>query len=654
VRNGFSTNWAIIVLLATSILFLSTSLSFAMTDVTDKVQLEETSWRKDHKTKTKYVDVSIKNTSQNVLWTPIIKVVIEDLSDSRITVANADGTTGDGKPFFEYAAPGRLGIGKSTDSKEWMFAFPKSKVKLGHKLSYTARVWGCTDADSDGYYLEADCGTAADCNDSAPLIKPDAEEICDQTDNNCDGQIDEGVTITYYVDEDGDGYGRSTITKEACSQPDHYVLNSDDCNDDDPYWWKSDSNGNCELSGYLDCSYPYEMYDKNCHPPVTDVVTKLAGLTEDHPNGVTFDKDYFSWRYQIRPGEALEDSSKTHLQSIQYTELKYPDEYERETERRLIVTMSDETNNHATVSLVWINNFASEDGYSDEVRDQSDLTWFPDIQDYNHAGGSQLIGEYLFVALEDFNGAQSDPRTGVWRIERGSDSVRYQYSFEVITGDAHHTAVGITKLSDETYLAAACVVKGCDTIRFFKSAGTSLSVDDSPLFVFVDEWERPNPMGWASCGDPQNINMVVDATGDIYVVMFGMKMIVDLIDLGIPCGTGEHDDHIYVYKLNKNGKDIGLEFMGFGDIDAGGNNCECITADFDWPPTQICRPCGFVCPIDLAASGTNFMAAAGLWIRPDGKDDIAILSTEHYDSCGIDSATGDGASRWGVTGNWKN
>src|SRR5690606_36849295 len=36
-------------------------------------------------------------------------------------------------------------------------------------------------------------------------------EVCDHQDNDCDGRVDEGVTITCYVDEDGDGYspGRS-------------------------------------------------------------------------------------------------------------------------------------------------------------------------------------------------------------------------------------------------------------------------------------------------------------------------------------------------------------------------------------------------------------------------------------------------------------
>ncbi|MFM7105546.1 MAG: MopE-related protein, partial [Flavobacteriales bacterium] len=48
---------------------------------------------------------------------------------------------------------------------------------------------------------------------------------------NCNSSIDEGVLITFYRDQDGDGYGNASVTTTACSAPTGYVSNSTDCND---------------------------------------------------------------------------------------------------------------------------------------------------------------------------------------------------------------------------------------------------------------------------------------------------------------------------------------------------------------------------------------------------------------------------------------
>lgn len=85
---------------------------------------------------------------------------------------------------------------------------------------------GEVDADLDGY------PAATDCNDNEAATNPGATELCDGKDNNCNGQADEGFSLTtYYADADGDGAGSQTSFTQACSQPSGYVTTSSDCDD---------------------------------------------------------------------------------------------------------------------------------------------------------------------------------------------------------------------------------------------------------------------------------------------------------------------------------------------------------------------------------------------------------------------------------------
>jgi uncharacterized repeat protein (TIGR03803 family) len=101
------------------------------------------------------------------------------------------------------------------------------------------------DADGDGFGNPSVSTTATappsgyvtnddDCDDGNAAINPDAAEVCNGIDDDCDGQVDEGLAqTTYYKDADGDGYGNAGATKDTCAQPDGYVTTNDDCNDTD-------------------------------------------------------------------------------------------------------------------------------------------------------------------------------------------------------------------------------------------------------------------------------------------------------------------------------------------------------------------------------------------------------------------------------------
>ncbi|WP_242094585.1 MopE-related protein, partial [Aestuariivivens sediminicola] len=98
----------------------------------------------------------------------------------------------------------------------------------------------------------------ADCDDTDDTIYPNAPELCDGKDNDCDGQTDDGVTSTYYADTDGDGYGDPSATTQACSAPLGYVANNTDCND-------SDSEVNPGKSEIVD-----NGKDDDCNPATLD------------------------------------------------------------------------------------------------------------------------------------------------------------------------------------------------------------------------------------------------------------------------------------------------------------------------------------------------------------------------------------------------
>ena len=75
------------------------------------------------------------------------------------------------------------------------------------------------DEDNDGHADQKLGACGDDCDDNDATVYAGAAELCDEKDNNCNGEVDETAPV-WYRDCDGDGYANaSAMSLQQCEQP---------------------------------------------------------------------------------------------------------------------------------------------------------------------------------------------------------------------------------------------------------------------------------------------------------------------------------------------------------------------------------------------------------------------------------------------------
>jgi hypothetical protein len=111
-----------------------------------------------------------------------------------------------------------------------------------------------------------------DCQDFDANTQGATAEVCNQLDDDCDGQVDEGMRVLFYQDQDGDGFG-GPVFVQACSTPPGFVSNPGDCQD-------------FNASIYPSAAESCNLADDNCNGRADEGLATIALYRDNDGDGI--------------------------------------------------------------------------------------------------------------------------------------------------------------------------------------------------------------------------------------------------------------------------------------------------------------------------------------------------------------------------------
>jgi hypothetical protein len=181
------------------------------------------------------------------------------------------------------------------------------------------------DTDADGVCNEievAGCTNPLACNfnelatnDNGSCIMP-TNEICNQLDDDCDGQVDEFVTTTYYADVDGDGFGDLNSSTQACQLPIGYTLDTSDCDDNLVTYLDTDGDG-FGVNTIIACGVSMNTDCDDSNPTIYPGVNEQCNLIDDNCDGITDNNVVYVNYYADTDGDGFGSSGLSVLSCVQ-------------------------------------------------------------------------------------------------------------------------------------------------------------------------------------------------------------------------------------------------------------------------------------------------------------------------------------------------